>query len=204
MDWVNDIAAFLAQHKELLFRLARVISVLAVILGALTSMAVTLLFPVRIRLGALRLDPLLKLIAIALIFGWMVLSGAVVISSTFVVIAKYIILNVMIATSLTAWVLLLTWRQISAALTAIQQECELANNLTFLQGEMMRSQMEAVNARIQLAIQPEEREVTETMLKTITPLIGLFLNKERSVMKWSLAGVGVAKNLMGYFFSEKK
>jgi hypothetical protein len=204
MELWNEIAAWLTQHKDTLFRLTRVISVLAVILGSLTAIFVALLFPIRIRLGAVRVDPLVKLIVMGLIVGWMVLSCGVIISSTFVVIAKYIILNVMIATSVIAWVLLFSWPQINRALTLIQQECELATNLTFLQGEMMRSQLEAVSARIHQAIEPEEREVTETMLKTLTPLVGLFLNKERSLVKWSIAGVGVAKNLMGYFFSEKK
>lgn len=204
MEWANDIAAWLTQHRELLFRLARVISVLAVILGAFTAVIVTLIFPIRVRLGVVRLDPLLKLLAVVAMFGWMALSCGVIISSTFVVIAKYIILNVMIATSFVAWVLLLTWPQIDRALLSIQQECELATNLTFLQGEMMRSQLEAVTARIQQAVEPEEREITETMLKTVTPLIGLFLNKERSILKWSIAGMGVARNLAGYFFTEKK
>jgi hypothetical protein len=204
MEFLNEIGAWLAANRELFFKVTRVISVLALVLGSAVTIGLIVFFPIRIRFGIIRLEGLLKLICTVLVIGWMVFSAGVLISSTFVVIAKYIILNVMIGTSVTAWILLLTWPQINAALIQIQQECEVATNLTFLQAEMARAQLESLNDRIQRATQPEQREVTETMLKTISPLVTMFLKRERSVIKWSVAAVDVGKSLMGYFFSDKK
>jgi hypothetical protein len=204
MDFLNEVGAWLTQNRELVFRWIRVAFVVSTILGSAVAIGTVLIFPVRIRFGMVRLDPLLKLICMGLIIGWMVLTAGVVINSTLVVIAKYLLLNVMIAVSVMSWVFLLTWPQISRALSSIQQECELATNLTYLQAEMARAQLEQLNDRIQRSIEPEEREVTETMLKTLSPLVTMFIRRERSVLKWSVAAVDVGKTLMGYFFSDKK
>jgi hypothetical protein len=204
MDFLNEVSAWLTQNRELLFRLTRVASVLAIVLGSAMAVGAVLIAPVRIRFGIVRLDPLLKLIGMGLIIGWMVLASGIVINSSFVVIAKFILLNVMITVSVLSWIFLLTWPQISRALTSIQQECELATNLTYLQAEMARAQLEQLNDRIQRSIEPEEREVTETVLKTLSPLVTMFIRRERSVLKWSVAAVDVGKTLMGYFFSDKK
>jgi len=205
MEVFQAIGAWLMEHREVLFKIVRVMSVLAIILGSATTTAIVFFFPIRIRLGVVRLDGLIKLIAAALVVCWMVLASSVVIfSPTFVGIAKFLIINVMIAVSVTAWVLLLTWPQISAALTAVQQECELATNLTFLQAEMARAQLESVNDRIQRAIQPEEVDATQTLLKTISPLVSMFVRRETSVIKWSMAVVDVGKHMMAYFKQSKK
>jgi hypothetical protein len=87
------------------------------------------------------------------------------------------------------------------ALTAVQQECELMTNLTFLQGEMTRAQLEQLNERIRQATEPEEREITETMLKSLSPLVMLFLRKEKSIIQWSLAAANIGKDMLKYIWS---
>lgn len=205
MEFLNEIGAWLTQNRELLFRLTRVACVLSIILASLMAVTIVAIFPIRIRFGMLRLDPLLKLFCAVFVIAWAaVASGVMINTPAWKDIGKFVLLNVMVIISVVSWILLLTWQQISRALSAIQQECELATNLTYLQAEMARAQMESLNDRIQRAIEPEDREMTETVLKTISPLVSMFLKRERSIVKWSVAAVDVGRTMMGYFFSDKK
>jgi hypothetical protein len=198
------VEAFFSRYQLEISILTRVVSVLSIIATGLTTCLLVLILPIRVRMGALRIDALLKLIVFLGIFAWCFVASYVVIFQPFIIIAKLAIINVMLVGIIVAWTLLLSWPRISLMLTAIQQECELANNLTFLQAEMARSQLEALNMRIQQAIQPEEREVTETMLRTLSPIVTMFLKKERSILKWSYAAVDVGRTMMRHFFSDKK
>lgn len=205
MEFLNEIGAWLTQNRELLFRLTRVVCVLSIILASLMAITIVAIFPIRIRFGVLRLDPLLKLFCAGFVITWgAVASGVMINTPAWKDIGKFFLLNVMVVISVVSWILLLTWPQISRALSAIQHECELATNLTYLQAEMARAQMESLNDRIHRAIEPEEREMTETVLKTISPLLSMFLKRERSIVKWSVAAVDVGRTMMGYFFSDKK
>lgn len=160
--------------------------------------------PLRIRLGSLRIDGLLKLFAWFLTAAWCVAATWVAIKFPILIAAKLWIINLLIVGIVACWFFLLTSRVWSGLLTDVQQECELATNLVFLQGEMARAQLESLAEKIRASAQPEEREITQTMLKTLSPVVMLFLHKERSVVKWSMAAVNLSKGLMSYFWSAKK
>lgn len=204
MEYLDQIGAFFLANQSSIAWFARFTSVMAIISASLLGAFIVLLMPIRIRFGIFRLDGLLKLIGALLVLGWMCAAVWAVIWFPFVVIAKLTIIHITVIGGIVCWVLLLSGSQIDRAMTSIQQECELANKLTFLQAEMARAQLQTLNDRIQKSIEPEEREMTETMLKSISPLVSMFLRRERSVIKWSVAAVDVGKELMRYFFNETK
>ncbi|HEY9791876.1 MAG TPA: hypothetical protein V6D22_15835 [Candidatus Obscuribacterales bacterium] len=86
-------------------------------------------------------------------------------------------------------------------LAGIQQECELATNLTFLQGEITRAQLEQISQKLRQASEPQEKEITETMLKSLSPIVMLYLRKEKSLVEWSMAAANLGRTLLKYFWS---
>ena len=90
------------------------------------------------------------------------------------------------------------------ALDNIQQECEMAAHLTFLQAEMTRAQLENLNQRLSSAVQPREREIAATMLKSLSPFVMLYLKKEKSIFEWSMAAVNIGRGVLRYILLPKK
>ena len=139
------------------------------------------------------LSTLIILMSVAFV-GWAVLALAPL---TAVKLALILSLLVGILCCLVGLTNVERWHQ---SLAKIQQECDLAANLVFLQGEMTRSQLEALNERLKHAVEPEEREITETMLKSISPFVMLYLHKEKNMIKWSLAAANMGRDLFNYFW----
>jgi hypothetical protein len=204
MEFFNQIGAFILQHQQAIFWFSRFASSIAIASACLVATLIILVLPIRIRFGIIRIDGLLKLIVSVLILGWMAAAIWAVVALPFVIIAKLCFLHLMIIGSITCLVLVVSGPQIDQMLDSIQQDCQLANNLTFLQAEMARAQLQGLSDRIKQSMQPEEKEITETVLKSISPLVSLFLKRERSVLKWSFAAVDVGRTMMRYFWSDKK
>lgn len=215
MEWLQQFLQALNQfgnaiwssfqlHHEVIYVFCRVSTMIALFASCVVGAFIVLLLPIRIRFGIVRLDPLLKLIIIVGVLGWMGAAMWASLFFPFLIVAKLWIIHVMIAVGLGCWVLLIAGPQLNLALTSIQKECEIATNLTFLQADYTRAQLESLNERIRRSVEPEERDATEMMLRSISPIVSLFLKKERSVIKWSFAAVDVGKTLMKYFWSDEK
>ncbi len=205
MEFLDQIAALLQQNQKAFLDVARLIAAVGVVFVCLSGSNLVTKLPIRrFRFGPLRLDLLLKFLVIAVIVAWMAGATLSVVLLPLLVVAKLFLIHVMICAGLLCWVFILSGPQIDRGLTQIQQDCELATNLTFLQAEMARAQLDSMNEKIRNSLEPEEREITETMLKSISPLVSLFLHKERSVVKWSIAAVDVGKVMMHYFWSPKR
>lgn len=204
MEFLNQLGAIILQHKREIFLLARSLSVIAIVASCLGGAVLIAMLPFRIRFGIIKLENLVKLAAILILFAWGAAATWAVIWLEFIVIAKLLLVHVFIIGSLAAWVLILCGPELNRMLIITQAQCELASNLTFLQADIVRAQLAEVNERIRRAVEPEEQEFTDTMLRTMSPLVSLFIKRERSVIKWSIAAVDVGKTMMRYFFSDKK
>lgn len=195
---------FLIHYYPIIAPIARGATVTAIVIVGLLLLWLIPQIPLRVRIGAVRIDGLLKLCGWIFILGWCIAAAYVTVRFPLLIAAKLWIINLLLVGIIGCWFFLLTSRVWSDLLTDVQQECELATNLVFLQGEVARSQLESLSEKIRAAAQPEEREITETMLKTLSPVVMLFLHKERSVVKWSMAAMNLSKGLMSYFMSPKK
>ncbi len=204
MEFLDQIGAVLQQNQQALLDTARWLIAAGIIFVCLSGARLVTSVPLRIRFGMVRLDPLLKFLVVALIAAWMTAATWSVMTFSFMVIAKLFLIHLMIGAGLLCWIVIFCGPQIDRGLMQIQQDCELAINLTFLQAEMARAQLDSLNAKIRTSLEPQEREITETMLKSISPLLSLFLAKDKSVVKWSLAAVDVGKVMMHYFWSPKR
>lgn len=118
--------------------------------------------------------------------------------------AKIAFIELLIMGCIVCWIGILNSGNWAAQLVQLQSEFELATNLTFLQGEMVRAQLEDMSARIHKSMEPQEIDMTETLLQSLSPMAMLFFKKEKSIMKWSMAAVKVGKTLGKYFWSPKK
>jgi hypothetical protein len=152
----------------------------------------------------IRMNPFFKLFLTVLFLGgaagliWLVLTTAPLL------IAKLALIIVLICGGLLCLYCLTQVGRWTEDLVRIQAECELATNLTFLQGEMTRAQLEQVSLKLQKMAEPEEREITETLFKSLSPIVMLYLRKEKSVIEWSLAAAGMGRDLFKHFWSPKK
>lgn len=113
-----------------------------------------------------------------------------------VVVAKLTFIFVLISGGCAALVVCTQTSRLHKALNSIKQECELATNLTFLQGEMTRAQLEQLSKRLQEISQPSEREVTEGLLQSISPIVMLYFRKEKSIVQWTMAAVKMGKSIL--------
>ena len=129
---------------------------------------------------------------------------AVILILPLLMVAKLALLEFLAVAILACWVCILNSNSWARSLLAIQSECELANNLTFLQGEMVRSQLEDINTRIHKQLEPPELDATQTLLQVLSPAVMLLVQKERSLMKWSMAAVNIGKTLTKFFKNSPK
>jgi hypothetical protein len=151
----------------------------------------------------LRAHPLVKLLLFA---GTLLVAGSVgwlILMNPPLLVAKLFLIACMTVGGFASLIIAANCHRWYASLHTIQQDCELASNLAFLQGEMTRAQLEALSARLKQAVEPEEREITHTMLKSISPFVLLFIRKEKNVLQWSLAAAKLGKDLLGYFWSPR-
>jgi hypothetical protein len=128
-----------------------------------------------------------------------------ILTSEPLLVAKLVLIAVSIGSGLLCLLSLLNIGRFYRTLTAIRKECELMTNLTFLQGEMTRAQLEQLHERIRQAVQSQRpsHEIGETMLRSLSPLVMLFLRKEKSIIQWSLAAANIGRGMLKYFWSER-
>lgn len=150
------------------------------------------------------LAPTVKLIGSAFIIAIAIVQAWFTIALPLLLVAKIYFIELMVSGILGCLIGIASAGRWHQQLTQIQDECEVATSLVFLQGEMTRAQLEAVNERIQRSMEPEEIDLTETVLKSLSPALMLFIQKEKSIVKWSMTGLSIAKSLSKYFWSPKK
>ena len=150
--------------------------------------------------GAVRLHPAFRLVVALFVLCAAVACAIAIGIYAPIVIAKGALVICLFGGGLFFLVLTASVPRIDRALNNIQRDCELATQLSFMQGEMTRAQLEEINERLKQAIAPEEKELTESMLKTLSPLVMLYFRKERSIIKWSVAAAKLGKGVFDYFF----
>jgi hypothetical protein len=152
----------------------------------------------------IRINPFVKLIVTLLFLG--VAGGLIwlILTTEPLLIAKLALVTVLVCGGLFCLLCLTQVGRWNEDLGRIQSECELATNLTFLQGEMTRAQLEQIALKLQKMAEPEEREITETLFKSLSPIVMLYLRKEKSVIEWSLAAAGMGRDLFKHFWSPKR
>lgn len=200
----EPLFAWLNAHFGTLLLICRSIAVAGLVYSALFLLSCIWSVPLRIRFGPIKLENVLKLFVGGIMLSWFVAAGYAVLFFAPLMVAKLLLINLLIVGSFGCLIIFLNTGRMNLALSQIQQECELATNLTFLQAEMTRAQLETLNERIRKSLQPEEREISETLLKSLSPLVMLYFKKEKNIMKWSMAAMTASKDLMGFFFSSKK
>jgi hypothetical protein len=198
----------LNQITPYLIIVAQAAGVLAIAALAIFGIKAVRSLPVSIRVdtpdGVIDYAPFLKMVVNLLLLALACGHGCIVIFLPLLTAAKIFLIELLIISSLGCWVGIANSGRWARQLMALQAECELATNLTFLQGEMIRAQLEEANERIHRQLEPPAMEASETLLKSLQPVMMLFLQKEKSIMKWSMAAVNVGKNLTKYFSSPKK
>jgi hypothetical protein len=187
---------------------ARALAVLGLLSLALLGIQTIRAIPVSIKVQAAEREieyaGFIKSVIYLIILAIAVAHCLLVALLPLLVAAKIGFIEFLVAGILGCWIGILNSGRWAKELVLVQTECELATNLTFLQGEMVRAQLEDVNDRIRKQLEPQEIDATKTLLQTMSPLMMLFVQKEKSIMKWSLAAVNAGKMLTKYFNSPKK
>ena len=132
---------------------------------------------------------MLVVFSICGVMSWLILN------STPLLVAKLAIIALLVSGGCACLAMATQAPRLLRALKTIEQECELATNLTFLQGEMTRAQLEQVSKKLQEITQPSEKEVTDGLLQSLSPFVMLYFRKEKSIVAWSLAAVKMGKSI---------
>jgi hypothetical protein len=148
-----------------------------------------------------RLQPASKLLLAVIIAAAAVVVSVLVLLLPPLLVAKLSLIVVLIGGGCCCLILSMQAGRFYRTLAGIQQECELATNLTFLQGEMTRAQLEQLSQKLRQATEPQEKEITETMLKSLSPIVMLYLRKEKNLVEWSMAAANAGRTLLKYFWS---
>src|SRR5579883_1420154 len=162
--------------------------IICLVLAYFTMVFLGLLSPVRLFSVSKLLITLIYLGMLAIFFyGVLVLAP--------ITIAKLLLVAALIIGGCFCLILLPQVSHWNHKLDLVQQECEIAAKVTYLQGEVLRAQLEALNEKLKHTVEPEKKEMAAAVLKTISPLAMLYLNKERSILKWSFAAARLGNNL---------
>jgi hypothetical protein len=192
MHW-HQLAAQLNALSPIVLPCARVAMVLATI-----AVAYLLIYLA----GVIRMSPFARLMCLLLILAAAGAASYAVCTLAPLLVAKGALVICLIGGGLFCFLLVCLVPKIDIALTSLQRDCELATQLCYMQGEMTRAQLEEINARLQQATQPQEREITESMLRTLSPLVMMYFRKEKNIIKWSMAAVKVGRGVFDYFFKD--
>jgi hypothetical protein len=132
---------------------------------------------------------MMSVFSICGVMSWLILN------SSALLVAKLAVIFLLISGGCACLAIATQAPRLLMALKSIEQECELATNLTFLQGEMTRAQLEQVSKKLQEITQPSEKEVTEGLLQSISPFVMLYFRKEKNIVAWAMAAVKMGKSI---------
>lgn len=188
---LHQAAGHLVLLNAWLVPLMRVLVVLAVIFVTYVFVYV---------LGVARVTPLARLALLLFILACAIAASWAVCVFSPLLVAKGALVIGLVLGGIFCLIFLCVLPELDRALTNLQRDCELATQLSYMQGEMTRAQLETLNDRLKQAVQPEEREITESVLRSISPLVMMYFRKEKNIIKWSMAAANLGKGVLDYFF----
>jgi hypothetical protein len=89
--------------------------------------------------------------------------------------------------------------QWQTALEMMEKHAELARDLSMMQAEYMRVQLDGLNQRLKQTIEPEVKDITKSLLKSVSPLAVLFFKREHNPFAWGAAALNAGRTLFSYF-----
>jgi len=144
----------------------------------------------------MRLNAAVSFILTALIFVWLLPLSWVLLRWEWHNVGKYMLINFMVGLSFASLVTLLITRLLESELAKIEKECDNLRDITLFQAMDLRAQLVQLKHRIQEGQEtPGKDEIARTIVKGISPAVTLFFSKERSLVKWTLAGFNVARTI---------
>ncbi len=124
--------------------------------------------------------------------------------SIFLGFGKVILVLIMLAASLVCLIIFRNSSDWCKQLNLLELECDDARDAVMLQATVARSQLAEVYERLTTQQEKPEFEVISNLIKQAMPLVGLFMSKETSLIKWGMAGANLARSAFDYFKRSEK
>lgn len=119
-------------------------------------------------------------------------------------LAKLTLAYLMFLACVICWAVFLIAPQGKQTLILIEQDCSELRDVSVLGATQMRAQLAQVSERLKRQAQPDERQATAMVLKSVSPLVMLLFAKEKSMLKWGMTAFGLGRSLFKYFDIKKK
>lgn len=119
-------------------------------------------------------------------------------------LSKLVLAYLMFLACVGSWAILALAPHGKEALIMLEQDCSQLRDVSVLGGTQVRAQLAEVAEKLRRKSEPDQREATALLLRSVSPVVMLFFAKEKSALKWGMHAFTLARSLVKYFSAQKK
>jgi hypothetical protein len=119
-------------------------------------------------------------------------------------LSKLTLAYLMFLACVICWTVFFIAPQGRQTLIMIEMACAELRDVSMLGATQARAQLSAISERLKLQAEPDQRQATAMVLKSVSPLVMLFFAKEKSMLKWGMTAFSLGRSMFKYFGAHKK